>query len=53
LAQVSPAWQVPFPHTTSVTHVPLTQLLPVAQVPQLPPQPFEPHCLPLHCGLQH
>src|SRR5215471_3029968 len=29
-----------------------SQVCPVAQLPQEPPQPSEPHCLPPHCGLQ-
>ena len=31
----------------------MTQLLPLAQLPQLPPQPSEPHSLPEHDAVQH
>jgi hypothetical protein len=36
-----------------VWHVPvLLQVCPDGQVPQLPPQPSSPHCLPLQLGVQ-
>jgi hypothetical protein len=36
-----------------VTHCPeVLQVLPLAQVPQLPPQPSGPHCLPVQLGVQ-
>jgi hypothetical protein len=37
----------------SVTQDPLLQVWPLAQLPQLPPQPSEPHCLPVHAEVQH
>jgi len=36
----------------SSTQVPFEQLFPESQVPQVPPQPSLPHCLPLHCFVQ-
>ncbi len=49
-AQFSPEPQLPSPHPT---HTPLAlQVRLPEQVPQVPPQEFEPQVLPLHCGVQ-
>ena len=50
--QFSPAWQLPLPHATSCTQFEVWHENPDWQVPQLPPQPFEPQVLPAHCGVQ-
>jgi hypothetical protein len=34
-------------------HCPLLQTKPLAQEPQLPPQPSSPHVLPVQLGVQH
>jgi hypothetical protein len=60
-----PGWQTPVssqqplgqvcgPQGPVAWHWPLwaVQVWPVGQVPQLPPQPSGPHCLPWHCGVQ-
>jgi hypothetical protein len=50
VVQVSDAVQAPSPHPT---HCPLALQASVPEhVPQLPPQPLLPHCLPEHWGLQ-
>jgi hypothetical protein len=36
----------------SSTQVPFEQLWPESQLPQVPPHPSLPHCLPLHCFVQ-
>jgi hypothetical protein len=35
----------------AATHCPLLQIRGVMQVPQLPPQPLSPHCLPVQLGV--
>jgi hypothetical protein len=40
---------MPSPQLVCVTHCPFVQACPLAHVPQLPPHPSLPHCLPLHC----
>jgi hypothetical protein len=50
LSHVSPAPHRPSPQPT---HLPEpSQVKPPLQVPQDPPQPFEPHCFPLQLGEQ-
>lgn len=51
--QFSPAWQALLPHTLSSTQAPALHELPDPQVPQLPPQPSDPHCFPAQSGVQH
>lgn len=53
LAQFSPAWHRELPHAMSGRHWPFVQLWPTGQLPQLPPQPSEPHVLPLQDAEQH
>ena len=51
VAQVSPLLQVPSPQPRQV---PATlQVKGELQLPQVPPQPFGPHCLPWQLGVQH
>ena len=57
LRQIWPAPQLqPVPAATpppfGAAHWPPAQYCPVAQLPQLPPQPSLPHCLPPHEGVQ-
>jgi len=48
------AWQPLTPHRISVTHLPvLSQILPLAHIPQVLPHLSSPHSLPPHCGSQH
>jgi hypothetical protein len=50
-SQVSPGSTVPLPQVD--TQAPLAlQLRLLPQVPQVPPQPSLPHCLPLQLGTQ-
>ncbi len=44
---------MPLPQTTSSTQAPLVHVEPLAQLPQLPPQPSEPQVLPLQLLVQH
>jgi hypothetical protein len=37
---------------TPQPHIPSMQVAPAGQVPQLPPQPSSPHCLPVQAGVQ-
>jgi hypothetical protein len=54
LAQFSPAWQVPLPHSTRRTHVPCAeQSYPPPQEPHVPPHPSLPHVFPVQLGVQH
>jgi hypothetical protein len=41
------------PQPTRVTHLPAEQPSPLAQVPQVPPQPSSPHTLSLQLREQH
>ncbi len=52
LAQSSPLPQVPLPQGLVDTHLLLVQVCPVLQLPQLPPQPFEPQSLLVQFGVQ-
>ena len=49
--QFSVPEQVPSPQPTHCP-LPLHVNAPL-HVPQVPPQPFDPHCLPEHWGVQH
>ena len=52
--QVSSSWQQPAQLCSVQTQKPFElHSWPVAQEPQLPPQPSEPHCAPVQSGVQH
>jgi hypothetical protein len=53
LAQFSPVWQLPLPHTRSSTQLPFVHVEPLAQLPHTPPQPSEPQLLPVQLLVQH
>jgi hypothetical protein len=55
LAQFSPDWQTPLPHTSARKHLKLgLHTYPFAQPGgHWPPHVSSPHSLPEHCGVQH
>jgi len=47
-------WHVPSPQLACVMHIPLaSQTWFMPHEPQVPPQASLPHCLPVHCLVQH
>jgi hypothetical protein len=52
LLQFSPVWQPFTPHLISGMHAPSVQSSPSWHIPQVPPQPSLPQCLPAQSGAQ-